>query len=349
MTAAIALRERAKRLARGMLARGPAYALARARVLADGALTILMYHTIGRDDEGFDAWTVVRRADFLRQIEWLRRHYEVVPLDDALQAAPAGTRPRAVITFDDGEAGLHEHLLPLLEREALPVTVYIATGQIASGRPYWFDRAMNAAQLASPVPLRLDGLPAVTLGAAQGEQGWRDISVVLEALKRLDPQSREQATDALEQALAAAPRRRFTALAPMTLGQLQALSASPWVTIGAHTHCHSLLDQLPLDAALQTIEHSRRLLREWTGRPIDHFAFPNGNHNAALVRAVEGLGLRSAMATGKGLWRPGEGRFAIQRVPVGRWDDLDKFRLDLLGGLAAAWSPRAPTVSPQPV
>lgn len=349
MSVAVDLRECVKRLARRMLARGPAYRLARTRVLAGGALTILMYHTVGRDDEVFDAWTVVRRGDFLRQVEWLRRHYDVVSLDEALQARAAASRPRAVITFDDGEAGLHEHLLPLLAREAMPVTVYIATGQIVTGRPYWFDRVMNAAQLEGPMPLRLEGLPAVTLAAARNEPGWREIGVVLEALKGLAPQAREEATDALELALAAAPLRRFTPLRPMTLEQLQALSASPWVTIGAHTHCHSLLDQLPLDAALQTIERSRQLLREWTGRPVEHFAFPNGNHSVALVRAVEALGFRSAMATGKGLWRPGEGRFAIQRVPVGRWDDLDKFRLDLLGGAAAAWSPRAAAVSPQPV
>ena len=74
----------AKRLARAVLARGPAYAVARARALAGGAVTVLMYHTLGSDDEAFDAWTVVRRSEFLRQVEWLRAHYEVVTLDAAL-------------------------------------------------------------------------------------------------------------------------------------------------------------------------------------------------------------------------------------------------------------------------
>lgn len=346
MSAAERLRDHAKRFGRGLLARGPAYAAARARALAGGAATILMYHTIGRDDEDFDAWTVVRRSDFLRQVDWLRAHYDVVALDAALDGTGhEGARPCAVLTFDDGEAGLHEHLLPLVEREELPVTVYVATGQIESGQAYWFDRVMNAAQVEATTPIEVEGLPAATLGAARGERGWGAIGALLEALKRLDPAARERATQALERALAAAPRRRFTALAPMSLPQLQALAASRWVTIGAHTHCHSLLDQLPLDEACRTIVRSRQLLREWTGRDIGHFAFPNGNLNDRLTAAVAALGFGSAMATTKGLWRPGAGRFAVPRIPVGRWDGPDKFRLDLLGGARAAWTGRATPVS----
>ena len=74
------LRKWPKRLARAVLARGPLYALARSRALQGGAVTILMYHTLGRDDEDFDAWTVVRRGDFLRQVDWLRRHCAVLSL-----------------------------------------------------------------------------------------------------------------------------------------------------------------------------------------------------------------------------------------------------------------------------
>lgn len=331
----------AKRLARGVLARGPWYALARARALRGGALTILMYHTLGRDDEPCDAWTVVRRGDFLRQVEVLRRHYEVVSLDQALSAGTARARPQVVLTFDDGDAGLHEHLLPLLEREQLPVTVYVATGQIESGRPYWFDRAMNAMQVAAPARLDLGdfGLGGWSLSAQAGALSWQGIGAVLAALKTLDPARREAATARIEAALAALPKRRVTPLAPLTRAQLRELAASRWVTIGAHTHDHSLLDQIALAQARASIEQSRRLLREWTGQAVEHFAYPNGNHNAALVAEVERLGFASAMATDKGLWRPGTRRHAMPRVPVGRYDDLDKFKLDLLGGVRAACAP----------
>jgi peptidoglycan/xylan/chitin deacetylase (PgdA/CDA1 family) len=332
MSAAHEIGTSAKRLARMMLARGPVYTRARARALSDGAVTVLMYHTVGHDDEAFDAWTVVRRADFLRQMDWLRRHYDVVALDDALVPTTMLARPRAVVTFDDGEAGLHEHLLPIVEREAIPVVVYVATGQIASGQPYWFDRVMNSAQVARPTVVDVPGLPRLTLGAACGEREWQAVSALLSALKQIEPEARERAADAVDAALALSQRGLTRRLAPMSLAQLRDLAGSRWVTIGAHTHCHSLLNQMPLDAALETIERSRVLLREWTGQEVRHFAYPNGNYSGALVAAVERMGFRSAMATVKGLWHPEAGRFDIRRVPVGRWDDLDRFRLNLLGG-----------------
>lgn len=337
------LRDWPKRLARAVLARGALYALARSRALSGGAITILMYHTLGRDDEAFDAWTVVRRTDFLRQVDWLRRHYAVLSLDDALGGrGREHALPPAVITFDDGEAGLHEHLLPIVESEQLPVTVYVATGQIETGRPYWFDRVMNATQIAASTMVDLTevGLGRWTFEADAGARAWCAIGDLLDKLKGLAPGAREQATARIEAALAAAPRRRVTPLAPLPLAQLRALAASRWVTIGAHTHDHDLLDRMPLAEACASIERSRRLLCEWTGCVIEHFAYPNGNHDDALVREVERLGFRSAMATGKGLWRPGDGRFAMPRVPVGRYDDLDKFKLDLLGGVRTAFAPR---------
>jgi peptidoglycan/xylan/chitin deacetylase (PgdA/CDA1 family) len=332
----------AKRLVRGVLSRGPAYAWARSRTLRGGAVTVLMYHTLGRDDEPFDAWTIVRRSDFMRQMDWLRRHYQVVTLTEALDGARAWDRPPAVVTFDDGEAGMHEHLLPIVEAQQLPVTVYVATGQIECGMPYWFDRAMNAVQVSEPTPLTLtdEGLPPLLLGAEHGAVSWATVGALLGALKRLAPTAREAATAAVERALQGSPRRRVTPLRPMRLDQLQELAASRWVTIGAHTHDHSLLDELPLADAERTIVKSRERLLEWTGREIAHFAYPNGNHDPALVAAVERLGFSSAVTTVKGFWRPGQGRYDIRRIPVGRWDDLDRFRLELLGGVRAAWWPR---------
>jgi peptidoglycan/xylan/chitin deacetylase (PgdA/CDA1 family) len=332
----------AKQLVRGVLSRGPAYAWARSRTLRQGAVTMLMYHTLGRDHEPFDAWTIVRRGDFLRQMDWLRRHYEVVTLTEALDGARVWPRPPAVVTFDDGEAGMHDHLLPIVEAQQLPVTVYVATGQIECGRPYWFDRAMNAAQLSEPTPLALTGLglPALMLGTGHGARSWATVGALLAALKRLAPTAREAATAAVEQALQGRPRRLVTPLRPMRLDQLQELAASRWVTIGAHTHDHSLLDELPLADAERSIVTSRERLREWTGREIAHFAYPNGNHDAVLVAAVERLGFASAVTTVKGFWRPGQGRYDIRRIPVGRWDDLDRFRIELLGGVRAAWGPR---------
>jgi peptidoglycan/xylan/chitin deacetylase (PgdA/CDA1 family) len=323
-----------KRLARVAVASGPPYAALRRYALRGDPVSVLMYHTLGTDDEDFDAWTVVRRGDFLRQIDYLRRHYEVVPIDRAFEPA-AGGRPRAVLTFDDGNATLHEHLLPIVERERLPVTVYVATGQVADGAIYWFDRVMNALQTTRPMAIDLagEGLGRWEIGAERGAANWLRIGELLERLKAVEPERRDSIARRIEVLAAASERPRFTPLAPLGVDQLRDLGRSAWITLGAHSHCHSLLDQIPLAAASESMARSQRLIREWSGQPSLHFAYPNGNHNAALMHEAQRLGFMSAVTVKPGLWRAGESRYAIARVAVGRYDDLERFKLSLLGAL----------------
>ncbi|PPE64925.1 hypothetical protein C1704_16920 [Caldimonas caldifontis] len=326
-----------KQLGRRVLTSGGVYPLVRARALRGDPVTVLMYHTLGADNETFDAWTVVRRSDFVAQISLLRRDYDIVSLDEATahvrDAAPPG-RPKAVITFDDGHTGLHRYLFPMLEELQLPVTIYVATGHIASGRPYWFDRVMNALQVSRPAKLHLadHGLPGFTIEAGSGEERWQALRGLLEALKRLEPGRREAAADAVVAQLASCRRTDFEPLEPLTKEQLLALAQSRWVTLGAHTDCHSLLDQIPPDVAQASMERSAHLLREWTGRAVHHFAYPNGNHNRELMARAQAAGFATALTTEKGLWRRTDSQFAVARIPVGRYDDLTRFKFNLLAG-----------------
>jgi hypothetical protein len=73
------------------------------------------------------------------------------------------------------------------------------------------------------------------------------------------------------------------------------------------------------------------LLAGWCGRQVRHFAYPNGNYNAALAAALPSLGLASAVTTRKGLWRRDGSRFELPRINVGRFDDDARWRLSLLG------------------
>jgi peptidoglycan/xylan/chitin deacetylase (PgdA/CDA1 family) len=326
-----------KVLARRTLASPLPYAVLRARALRGRAVTLLTYHTLGADDEDFDAWTVLARGTFERQVDALRRDYEIVPIDEALDdhadENAATARPRVVLTFDDGHSGWTEHLLPLAERLALPVTLYVATGHVQSGRPYWFDAVVNALQTREPIEIDATaaGLGRVVLNRERGERNWLVLSALLEAMKRMPAAAREAMAERLVAEAAGRAKRPFTALRPMTPDEVRALARARGVAIGSHSHGHELLDQLPLAAACESIRHSMALLNGWTGRRIVHFAYPNGNYNAALAAALPGLGLSSAVTTRHGLWRRDGSRYELPRVAVGRFDDGARLRLSLLG------------------
>ena len=321
-----------KRLALHGLTARPVYGLLRSRALVGDPVTILCYHTLRPDAEPLDAWIALRLGDFRAQIDALRQDYNIVSLDAALAPAPKGARPRAVLTFDDGERGLYDHLLPIIAAEDLPVTIYVATAQIETGIPYWFDRVMNALQ--GPGATRIDmgaaGLGAWTVGPGRGKTRWTQIGPILEALKAAPPADRDVLADAIV-AQAGAPAGGFTPLQPMTLPQLKELAARPHVTIGAHSHGHELLDQIPLPEARASIARSRELLQGWTGQPIRHFAYPNGNYTPDLTAVLADLGFASATILEDRLAQADAPARALPRIGVGRYDPLPRFRLRLVG------------------
>ena len=134
-----------------------------------------------------------------------------------------------------------------------------------------------------------------------------------------------------DDAVAGQRRPRFRALQPLTPADVRTLAQSRWVTLGSHSHGHELLDRIALAEAADSITRSIALLRKGSGQDGVHSAYPNGNYNAALAAALPGLGLKSAVTTRHGLWRRDGALFELPRVAVGRYDDLPRLRLSLLG------------------
>lgn len=326
---------RAKALVRSAAGSAPVMNRLRRKVAGHG-VTVLMYHELGGDDDACDVWQIVRRGDFLRQVDYLRRHYEIVPLDRALEVVEQGAfgdRPLAVLTFDDGHRGNAEHLLPIVRQEGLPVTIYVATGHIEDQRAYWFDRVVNALQ--RPGEARVDlsrhGLGDYLVPARPGPRRWVQIDRVLHAIKSLPPARCDEAADEVCRQVGGAGLR--PAMWPMTREELRAVAAHPLVTIGAHSHGHEALTLLPLDEARLSIDLARQRTQEWLGRSVQHFAYPSGLHDAKLVSLVREMGFASAMSNHAGHWRSPDVRYEIPRISVGRYDSLDKFKVETVLGL----------------
>jgi peptidoglycan/xylan/chitin deacetylase (PgdA/CDA1 family) len=329
----------AKRLARRILTSPAVYPALRHRANVKGSCAVLTYHTLGDDHEDFDAWTVVRQRDFVQQIDTLRQTHDIVSIDEGLQlqesagqGSSSHARPKAVLTFDDGHDGWHERLLPIVDRLKLPVALYAATGHIESGQPYWFDRIMNAVQVVGAFSLDLSAfdLGVHAFPAAVGSSHWQVTSGLLERLKQGPASHREAVADAVEAQTKPLVKRRFKPLKPLSVQQLVDLAGHPCVTLASHSHDHGLLDQVSTAEALHSVDRSIQTLKRWTGRSISHFAYPNGNVNKDLLNQLPKLGLRSATTTQEALHRQGQHRFGIPRLAVGRYDDLDRFKLGLV-------------------
>lgn len=325
------MKEYIKRSGIRVLSSAPFYTALRAGSLLGNPTSILCYHTLRPSSETFDAWTVLRLKDFQDQIAFLRQNYELVSLSNAMARHGEPGRPRLVLTFDDGEWGLFEHLLPVVEAQKIPVTVYVATRQIETGTPFWFDRVMNVLQVKEPLQLQLNlkRKREWRVDVETGKMRWKQIGAVLEALKEVPEEERDRLADMIA-AQAGSSTLAFAPLRPMTADELRNLATHPLVTIGAHSHGHELLDQLPVGVASASIARSKAWLENLIGEPVHHFAYPNGNYTIDLMAEIARLGFETATTLDERLVDASADRFALPRIGIGRYDALDRIKLRLV-------------------
>jgi len=84
------------------------------------------------------------RKSFEGLMRYLRHHFSIIPLREAIQRSLENSLPRASlsITFDDGYADNVEVALPILQRLGLQATFFIATDYLNGGR-MWNDTVIE--------------------------------------------------------------------------------------------------------------------------------------------------------------------------------------------------------------
>jgi peptidoglycan/xylan/chitin deacetylase (PgdA/CDA1 family) len=97
------------------------------------------------------------------------------------------------------------------------------------------------------------------------------------------------------------------------------------IEIGAHSHSHAQLDQLPGAALAAELRTSRELLEEHTGGPVTTLAYPFGYSSARVREAVAASGYRHAAAVANRLPSAEPDPMALPRLTVRRSTGLDAF------------------------
>ena len=130
-------RERIFGLARPLLPDGD-------RRWKSGALILLYHRIVDASAIGDDPFAVTPEM-FDAQVRWLAARFQLVTVAELLaESAPAGERPAAAITFDDGYACTRAQALPVLLRHRARATVFIDTARLNTGGETLSDRDVRA-------------------------------------------------------------------------------------------------------------------------------------------------------------------------------------------------------------
>jgi peptidoglycan/xylan/chitin deacetylase (PgdA/CDA1 family) len=191
------------------------------------------------------------------------------------------------ITFDDGYLDTLECAAPLLERNALPATVFATTRWLEDCGEYWWD-VLEGALLHGSVPssLVLDvehSAHALRTDTAEARRAAHDL--LHGRLVHLSLEARDHVVQQLVQWSGRSPDRHRR---PLLADELQQLARVPGISIGAHTVNHLALPvQSPGEQERELVDSLRALERLVPYR-VGTFAFPYGavdGSSAALARA----------------------------------------------------------------
>jgi peptidoglycan/xylan/chitin deacetylase (PgdA/CDA1 family) len=272
-----------------------------------------------------------------------REGYEPVSIATAIERLKRGVRSNriAVFALDDGYKDNQIHALPVFRQHQVPLTVYVAP-RIADGTCEIWWRGLEAAiATADHLDVKINGKPFVASTRTETEK-WA-------AWKALAPQLQIMPEYAQRDAIKKLCLRYEVDLetlcrkAAMNWDELRAFSADPLVTIGAHTLNHYNLSKLPeADARREIIESGRRIAAE-LGKPVQHFAYPYGNSDAAGPREFQlcaDAGYQSAVVTRMGTLQPQHANHlqALPRIMISGRFQKTRYIEALISGVPARLS-----------
>jgi peptidoglycan/xylan/chitin deacetylase (PgdA/CDA1 family) len=259
-----------------------------------------MYHAVVRSPLEVPDWCFLDEAAFRSQVHYLKQHFDVLPLSEAVARLSSGAlqRPTVAITLDDGFQNNHEVAFPILREAGLPATVFLVTGLVDSDDTIWFCRVNRAVAAATAPWFEWEGRRFNLAGpAAKAESSH----LIQERLKRFPHPELLSQLRQVVLALGDDPDRPIEAGSPFRILNREAIAemaASGLIEFGAHTRSHAILSRLPPEARRDEIEQSLSAILKLTGRRCELFAYPNGtghDYDVESIRILEANGVRAAV------------------------------------------------------
>lgn len=318
-------------------------------------VTVLAYHRIADvaapDFFHLEDNVSATPAGFAQQMEYVRRHFQVIDLATLVEAIDngGGLPERALlITFDDGYYDNFLYAYPVLKRLGLPAVFFLTTGEMGVSRVPWWDRvACCFHRTQRPrADLPLIGEQALDTPGARTAARNR----LLARMKQVPDDEKWQALDALSHATQVAPPSHEPGLF-MQWDHAREVEAHG-IACQPHTVDHPILTRVDGARMRRELAGSFKAIEEQLGRSAVAFAYPNGtqaDYDQSTIGALRDLGCRVAFTMRGRLSTPEEilGRpYEIPRLYIGYRDTLDMFALKVHGLFVAMQTVAGPgTVS----
>jgi peptidoglycan/xylan/chitin deacetylase (PgdA/CDA1 family) len=286
-------------------------------------VTILMYHFV-RDltHSRYPAIRGLSLEQFRGQLDYLRRHYEIVRMEqvlDSLENGGEGLPPSAaLLTFDDGYAEHFQHVFPMLDELGVQGSFFPPARAVLEGHVLDVNKIHFVLASGSPADVFASTLAAIDsrreqFQLAPGAEYWRafdessrydsrEVTFVKRVLQKTLPEAaRADIVDELFRHYVTSDEAAFARELYVDLDQLRCMRRHG-MFVGSHGYAHVWLNAV--DRATQEDEVSRGLaflrqvdphLTRWV------MCYPYGGHDASIREVLRRHGCAAALAVDVGV------------------------------------------------
>ncbi len=206
---------------------------------------------------------------FSQCVEWLTKegfHFiSVYELEDIIKGKKPFPKKAVVFTIDDGWASNLDNIVPVAEKNSVPVEIFVSTDVVEKGNGYWWSYIKEARKI-----------------------GLSNESV--EFFKTIDNEDRLRI---IEETKTKIQLQREA----LTVEQIKEISKTKFVTISSHTASHPILPMCSNEVSKYEIVHSKEKLESWINKEVTHFAYPNGDYTNREISFLNRFGYTIAFST----------------------------------------------------
>jgi peptidoglycan/xylan/chitin deacetylase (PgdA/CDA1 family) len=130
------------------------------------------------------------------------------------------------------------------------------------------------------------------------------------------------------------PEKSFLHYSPLTWGMIKKMRRAG-ISFQPHTMTHPRLTEISIGCARKEIRESKEVLRSRLGTEPSVFAYPYGDHDGRIKKAVKEAGFAAAVGASGGVNTKGTDPFALKRVFIFESDTDACLKTKLISGFDA--------------
>ena len=318
---------------------------AREEAARRGVLVLTLHRIVPDGQRGLirsPAGMVLRQSLFESLVAYLAAETTCISASE-LDRVASSSKPRVLVTFDDGWVDNAQVAWPVLKRAGIPMCIFVTTGLAGTTQPFWPERLtgiLEATARQGNSDLLMERLSALARAhrdePGRSNSAWprstyanQDADVVIAGLKGAPEEDILQAIEACSHDLtlqdgpsAADVASGQPSVSPdpyerlLTWEEMQQLQTEG-VCFGSHTVTHHILTTRSASEVACELNQSRSAIRERLGDTV-LVAYPNGDANELVTQETRRAGYRYGFCNSAGVWDGATDPLLVPRVNL--WD-----------------------------